>query len=80
MNLRLIKRITSIVTKLPIYVMGGIVVSREPSPHPPNTPVIIDGRLVKISHSPILNSLKLTRFDLFQTTLVSGININKVTT
>ena len=58
-NLRLVKRIISMVTKLPIKVTVGIVVSREPNPHPPNTPVIIDGRLVKISHSLILNSLKL---------------------
>jgi hypothetical protein len=66
------------VIKLPIYVMGGIVVSREPSPHPPNTPVIIDGRLVKISHSPILKSLKLTRFDLFQTAIARGPAMTRV--
>ena len=58
--------------------MGGIVVSREPNPHPPNTPVIIDGKLVKISHSPILDSLKFTRFDLFQTAIARGPAMTRV--
>jgi hypothetical protein len=53
MNLRLKNTNKIIVTKLPICVIGGIVVSRDPSPHPPKTPVMIEGRFVKISHLPI---------------------------
>jgi hypothetical protein len=56
------------------------VVSREPNPHPPNTPVRMEGRLAKFSHSLILNSLKLTKVDLSQTAIVRGKAIAKVKT
>ena len=60
------KIIDNTVTKLTTKVIAGIVVSREPNPHPPKAPVIKDDTPVKFSQLLVFISRKLTRKDLFQ--------------
>ena len=40
--------------------------SKDPSPHPPKTPVIIEGMRLIVSQRLISKSLNEIRFDLFQ--------------
>ena len=40
--------------------------SKDPSPHPPKTPVIIEGIRLIVSQRLISKSLNEIRFDLFQ--------------
>jgi hypothetical protein len=46
--------------------MLGIRTSKDPSPHPPKTPVMIEGIRLMVSHALISKSLNETKFDLFQ--------------
>jgi hypothetical protein len=66
------------VTKLNIKVIAGIVVSREPNPHPPKAPAIKDDTPVKFSQLLVFTSRKLTRKDLFQIAKVTPEAIRRV--
>jgi hypothetical protein len=77
-SLRAIYVIAKTVAKLNINVIAGIVVSREPNPHPPKAPAIKDDTPVKFSQLLVFTSRKSTRKDLFQIAKVTAEAIRRV--